>query len=377
MAKKSLPLRSEGAARFRLRRHHLLDDTAADPVTICRDVCGVQAQVASAAYLQLWVRNHALTRGEIEHALWSARTLVKTSLMRQTLHLIPSDELPLYISALRVCRVEDALRVMARFGITREEGESLTPVIVEALADGPRGRSQIAAAIRPKASKRVRAWMDHVWSHVRLAVAEGLICYGSGENKETNFIRVDHWLPKLKMKLMPAAEAQSVLLQKYLRAYGPATLRDFAHWSGIPMRELKLLDPMCDGKIIEMDEDEKRLIVREDAATVSAKSPARTKSKQTIRLLPSFDVFLLGHREKDHLIPEKHYKRVYHNQWWISPVVLRDGEAAGVWSYKVRKNKLEVSVESFGGYPKIERKQIEREAESLGRYFECELMLSF
>ena len=89
--------RIDPIATFRLRRHHLLDEPRQnqDAITICRDMCGVQAQVMSAAYLQLWTRNHALRRAGIEEALWKSRTLVKTSLMRQTLHIIPTDEFPL------------------------------------------------------------------------------------------------------------------------------------------------------------------------------------------------------------------------------------------------------------------------------------------
>src|SRR5437660_442360 len=144
MPKTPLSIPAGAIARFRLRRHHLLDETPADAVTICRDMCGVQAQVMSAACLQLWTRNHAITRGGIENALWKTRTLVKTSLMRQTLHLIPADEFPLYIAALRQCRLADALRVMARFGIAREEGEAIIPLIIKALSSGPLGRPQIA-----------------------------------------------------------------------------------------------------------------------------------------------------------------------------------------------------------------------------------------
>src|SRR5712691_4879996 len=101
MSKTPAQIRTEAIARFRLRRHHLLDERPDDAVTICRDMCGVQAQVMSAAYLQLWTRNHAITRAEIESALWKSRTLIKTSLMRQTLHLIPADEFTLYIAAQR------------------------------------------------------------------------------------------------------------------------------------------------------------------------------------------------------------------------------------------------------------------------------------
>src|SRR5215470_5320190 len=80
---------AEEVQAFRLRRHHLLDQVAADPVTICGDICGVQAQVMSAAQLQFWARNHAITPAMVNEALWQRRSLVKTSLMRQTLHLIP------------------------------------------------------------------------------------------------------------------------------------------------------------------------------------------------------------------------------------------------------------------------------------------------
>src|ERR1044071_2467929 len=89
----AIPFSSEQIHAFRLRRHHLLDRSSKDLVTICRDVCGVQAQITSAAQLQLWARNHAITTAIVNDVLWQKRSLVKTSLMRQTLHLVPADEL--------------------------------------------------------------------------------------------------------------------------------------------------------------------------------------------------------------------------------------------------------------------------------------------
>ncbi len=328
----------------------------------------------SAAYLQLWARNHALRRGQIEDALWKKRTLVKTSLMRQTLHFIPTDEFPLYISALRASRRAGVLRVMARCGISEEEADAMTPVILRTLADGPCGRAEIVAALRPKANKAVRFWIENSWGLVRLPVADGLICYGNGENNEANFIRVDHWLPKLKMKLMPAYEAQSTLLRKYLRAYGPATLADFSHWAGIPIAEVKALGPHADSEIVEISSGKQPLLMaREDVGELGK---AATQSS-SIRLLPNFDVYLLAHREKDHLLSDQHYKRVYRNQGWISPVVLIDGAIAGVWGYESRGKKFEVKIEPFAKLSKAERSGIEHEAEELGRFYGSEVQVRF
>jgi hypothetical protein len=376
MPKTPSPPRIQEIARFRLRGHHLLDDPSQkqDVVTICRDMCGVQAQVMSAAYLQLWTRNHAITRVEVESALWKTRTLVKTSLMRQTLHLVPTDEFLLYISALRPSRFAQAMRVMDRCGISREESEALIPRIMDILSAGPLSRPAIAAAIRPKASKRVRFWMENSWSLVRLPVAEGLVCYGKGEGNAIVFIRVDHWLPNLKPELMSATEAQGALLRNYLRAYGPATLTDFSHWAGIPMQEVKPLLPLLETELAEIPGEKKSsYLLREDVAVLNKSS----SGEASIRLLPIFDSYLLGHRDKDHLLSAQHYKRVYRNQGWISPVVLIDGAVAGVWSHKLQNKKLLVEVEPFGKLSRVERAGIEREAEHLARFFESGLVLEF
>ncbi len=369
-------IRSDKIASFRLRRHHLSDAAPEDqdPVTICRDMCGVQAQVMSAAYLQLWTRNHAITRAQIENALWETRTLVKTSLMRQTLHFIPTNEFPLYIAALRPSRLAQAMRVMQRCGITRDESAALIPLIMETLAAGPLSRPAIAAAIRPKASKRVRFWMENSWSLVRLPVAEGLVCYGRGEGNKIVFIRTDHWLPKLQLELMSATEAQCTLLRKYLRAYGPATLTDFSHWAGIPMQEVRPLRTLLEPELAEIPGDKKNcLLLREDVEALNRSAVPGG----SIRLLPLFDSYLLAHQEKDHLLSPKHYKRVYRNQGWISPVVLIDGVIAGVWSHKLQGKRLLVSIEPVRKLSKKERAGIEREAKHLALFFDSELDLQF
>jgi hypothetical protein len=294
--------------------------------------------------------------------------------MRQTLHLIPTDEFAIYVSALRPSRFAQAMRVMDRCGITREESEALIPKIMDILSAGPLRRTAIAAALRPQASKQVRFWMENSWSLVRLPVAEGLICYGRGEGNEIVFSRTDHWLPKLKFKLLSATEAQCALFRKYLRAYGPATLADFSHWAGIPMQEVRPIPALLEADLVEIPGDKKsRFLLREDAAALNKSA----EKESCIRLLPIFDSYLLAHREKDHLLSAQHYKRVYRNQGWISPVVLINGAIAGVWSHKLQGKKLLVEIESFGKLSKAERAGIEREAGHLAQFFDSSLNLKF
>jgi hypothetical protein len=122
---------------FRLTRHHLAESNQANLITVCQNVCGMQAQLLAAAEMQLWARQHDLTRADIQAALYKSHTLVKTSLMRQTLHLIPIADFSIYISALKRSRVEALRRIMSRFDIAPKEADAMTQVIIDALRAGP------------------------------------------------------------------------------------------------------------------------------------------------------------------------------------------------------------------------------------------------
>src|SRR5436309_6595107 len=88
----------------RLARHCLLDRAASGTEGLVRTVsavCGIQAQVMPAAELSVGIRVDGVTRGDVQAALWERRLLVKTYGIRGTIHLFPSDELPLWMAALR------------------------------------------------------------------------------------------------------------------------------------------------------------------------------------------------------------------------------------------------------------------------------------
>jgi len=321
----------------------------------------------SAAQLQLWARNHAITPAAVNDALWKKRSLVKTSLMRQTLHLVPTEDFPLYIAANRRTRVNSTFSIMARLKITRDEADALSELILDALKAGPLPRPAITAAVRPKVSKRVHAWMDKVFSIVRLPVFEGRVCYGPGEGNETTLVRTEQWLPP--QEPVEEVQAQAELLRRYLRAYGPATLKDFAHWSGISMAEVRALRPLVDAEVAEYDGV---LVLREDMKALQSAS----FSQSSVHLLPYFDVYLLAHRFKEHFLKPQFYKRVYRNQGWISPVVLIDGEIAGVWSYKLSPKAAEIEVELFARVGSRTRTQIKDRAAELADLFQCPLAFS-
>jgi hypothetical protein len=203
---------------------------------------------------------------------------------------------------------------------------------------------------------------------VRLPIAEGHICYGPGEGNQATFIRTDHWLPNLRP--MDEVKAQKELFRKYLRAYGPATLKDFVHWSGIATPEVRALRPLVDAELAEYNG---LLVLREDVKLLQADA----SGPNSVHLLPYFDVYLLAHRLKEHFLNAEFYKRVYRNQGWISPVVLINGQIAGVWTYKLSPGNIDIEIELFGRLARSVRGQIQERAKELADLFQRAPSLSF
>ncbi len=325
----------------------------------------------SCAELQFWARNHALTRAEITLALYDRRSLVKSHFMRQTLHVIPSADFSLFVSAMKPSLLKQVHRIAGKFGVTVDEFDALNSQIVELLRDGPLTQQDLRKRVVPRASKRMKAWMSRVWSILRTPIAEGLICYGPARGTEITYVRTTQWLPH-NPKVMDPVEARKSLLLRYLAAYGPATSRDFAKWSGIGMPEIKEAWGSIEENLAEVTVDGESVWLPRKSMKQLERANLR---ESVVRLLPAFDPFLLAHAAKDHLVERTHYKRVYRNQGWISPVILIDGRVAGIWSHARKGGKLSVEVTPFEKFPKKVRARIEEEAASLARFLDSSLAL--
>jgi len=353
-------------AAFRLQRHHLVDRKSFDIVTICSDVCGVQAQVMGAAHLAFCARADNLLPRNIHSALWEKRTLVKTSAMRQTLHLVPAAEYPTYVAALRQSRMRALMNIMARIDVGQKEVDGMTAVLMKILGDDPVPQRELAEQVKPRISTKLQTSMKLFWNNwpiFRPAIIEGLICYGPDQGRETTFVRAKSWLSKTRVP--EEREAKEFLLRHYLSAYGPATVRDFSRWSGMPMTEAKAIWDSIQEDFVEVSiEGAKAFILREDLRELEASE----LSEPMVRLLPSFDPYMLAHADKGHLVHEDYYKRVYRGQGWLSPVILLDGRVVGLWSREKQGKKCVVKTELFEKLSKKILASIDAELERVARF---------
>jgi hypothetical protein len=364
-------------AAFRLSRHHLDRRLTPSIEHITRDVCGVQAQVMSSAQLAIWARNPRLRPDDVSSALWTRRTIIKTSCMRQTLHLIPTEDFPLYVAALVRSRTAALRRVYARLKITPGEMRTMQQLVLDALSEGPTPQRTLVARAKLGASARMKQWLTLVSSPFRPSIVEGHVCYGPSRGAEVTLVRTDQWIGSLRAVSEDYAKRE--LVKRFLTAYGPATARDFVKWSGIPVAEAKPVWNSLGGELEEVivegasGASTSRWILTRDARALSS----ATLKDEVVRLLPAFDSFLLGHAVTDHMLDPRFYKRVYRNQGWLSPVVLSRGRIVGVWSLRNEARTQVVAIEPFGPLSRKVKAGIGEEVGALSEYLNAPCRVLF
>jgi hypothetical protein len=365
---RSTSFTADQVAAFRLARHDLSGSpqTAARRKTsladICGDVGGIQAQVMSAAELSLWTRRRTTKREDVRAALWERRELVKTTSMRRTLHLLPARDFQMYIAAMRDWSLGQTKNLLARIGASAAHVDTMIATVMEALADGPKTQQELLARAKTSASKGMRRWLQYAWSAMRPAIVDGLVVYGPSRGAAATFVRVDQWLPK--QKTMDPDAARVALATRYLRAFGPATYRDFSKWSGLPTSVTKqVFEALAESLAVVTVDGERSFLLKDDLAELADATLERSP-----KLLPSFDTFLLAHQTKDHLVEPRFYKRVYRNQGWLSPVVILGGRIVAVWFVEERAKSFTIDVQPFGTLDAKTRRGIAAEAGALANF---------
>ncbi|WP_225821734.1 winged helix DNA-binding domain-containing protein [Streptomyces naphthomycinicus] len=377
-------------AAWRLRRHHLVDPlTAPDPCAAVEGVasalCGVHAQVMSSAEQAVAARTRLPDAGAaVRAALWEDRRLVKTWAMRGTLHLLPAGELPWYVAALRH---DDRLlgeRLLAQQGITPRDVRLVLEALPEALGEEALTREELADRLGAVThDEGLRDKVRSGWGVLlKPAARRGLLCFGPQRGRNVTFRAPRYWLgapgappgapePSGAARSREDAEAAAPdralgrVLERYLRAYGPAAPDDFARWWGTGTPEVRAaLRALGEAVRATSIEGHRAWALREDLETLARPAPDGTP---VVRLLPGFDPYVVGlTRQLASLLPDPALRsKVSRTAGWISPVLVVDGMIGGVWTTRRLARRTEVEVEAFVPLRPGLRRRVAAEAEAL------------
>jgi uncharacterized protein YcaQ len=366
-----LEIDPESAALFTLERHHLLERAPRErALEVVDDILGLNAQGALNYQISLWNRVAGLDTGFVRHSLYEDRSLVRSWFMRDTVHIIPSKRFTLFRRALEPGLMTEWNRWTIKTG-RKEAPDSWEPLyrlVLDALDEQPLTMNQILAEIGWSGSEA----KSRLHRLVREMSLRGLVCNARSSgpwyhNTQHTFARVDRWLQEAAPDSISEEEVASSLARMYLKAYGPASVSDFAYWTGVRVKDAKpvfesISDSTTEVKIA--DQKGKLLILEEDLEAIADVS----EKPCWVRLLPEFDALIMGHRDKARFLDPDVKSNVFFPRADVAATIMVNGRVEGVWKIRKEKKIWRLKLSPFKDLNGEEKELLEKEVEGLREF---------
>ncbi|SFE19693.1 Winged helix DNA-binding domain-containing protein [Actinacidiphila alni] len=308
--------------RATLARQLLLDRGDVPALEAVAHLGGLQAQEPQEPFTGLWSRLHGFQPADLD-GLLTGRQVVRTHLMRRTVHLVTAAD------ALAWRSRHDAMLRQRVLGTYRRELAGLDLAALAAagravMADGePRSMAQLTAALADRWPGPPARALGELLVAALLPMAQvpprGLWRTKGGVR---NALLAD-WLGR-DIDPLPVGDDDAVgrtLVRRYLAAYGPAATADLRAWCGLAglPAAVRAVRPEL---VAFRDERGRELLDLPDAPRPDPDTPA------PVRFLPAFDNALLGYDDRARIVAPAHRPLSVSG----ARVVLTDGQVSATWT---------------------------------------------
>jgi hypothetical protein len=373
----SIEITPSEASYFNLTRHHLIERLPrGKALEAVGDILGLNAQGALNYQISLWNRVEGLDPSFLPGALQEDRSLVRSWFMRDTVHIVPTADLPVFRRGLEEGLMREWNRWTVRTG-RKESPESWVPLyprVLKALDGEALTMNQIVEKVGWEGEDA----KPNLVRLVREMSLRGLICNAAPigpwyHNSEHRFTRVDQWIPGVDLNAVSPADSIAELAMRYIRAYGPASVADFSYWTGARVTDTKPVFEGLSEHLTEVSLEGQRgsyYISSEDESALEAIQP-----EPFARLLPQFDALIMGHKDKSRFIDTADRGDIFLPRGGIAATVLVNGRVKGTWKInKVRKG-WELSLQPSQVLSSEEVEMIEGEIEQMREFTGFEILV--
>ena len=353
------------AHRLRLRAQGLGSQRGTDVAATVRRAGAIQAQDRLGELLGVGVRTTGLTATAVNRARLDERSVVRSWLMRGTLHLVPSSDLRWMLEVVGPAMDAKALKRRADLGISADDHARVLDFLPRKLeVNGPMTRAEIAAALQSEGLPCDGQATPHLLRSTSLL---GITCFGPERSGESTHVLVNDWLRPTEPPPNPGAE----LAKRYFSAYGPATPADFRWWSGLPGAAARSAVADISEDLVEVKVDGRSIWMLSEAA--SEVDEALAESRGRLRVLGPFDPYVLGYAKRDLEVPDPLLKRINAGGGMIRSCLLLDGRLVGTWARSRRAQSLKVEVTTLESLSDEATAQLQEEFEEVERFLETEI----
>jgi hypothetical protein len=335
------------------------------PEDVVAHVGALQGQDYLASLWAVGSRLPGCTQAHVEVAL-ERGALVRSWPLRGTLHLVAAQDLGWMLDLLGPRNLARAAGRLRQLELDPKTLDRAMGLLAKALRPGPRSRPALFQALeRGGVSTEGQRGYHLLW----VCAQRGLICGVGRLGKQDAFALAEAWLPKTKARGKEAALAE--LARRYFSGHGPATVADFAFWTGLPLGEARL----------GLDLARAGLQARDQAGQtywMGPKVPAEGRDWAGPRLAAGFDECLLGYQDRGDVLEKADAPKACPGGNGIFlPLLLRQGRVQGVWKRVLKAATVRVELLPFRALPKSEAGPLRAAAAAYAGFLGLELEPGF
>lgn len=328
-------------------RQMLIERRRAAPAAAIRRLTPLQGQDAPAPYVALAARLEGFTRDALESAIGSGRVL-KTTIMRLTLHIVAAADYPAYAQVTRQARLRTWRRSYPHLDEPRVTAE------LAAWLASPRTNDEIRERVRRYDGVGDDPWTAVIFARTLLPLVQLPPAGFWRDRSRASFVVDPRPLPE-------PARAAAVVLRRYLAAFGPASRRDLAAWSGVAQADFA--EGVARIRTVSYrDEQGAELLDLPGQPLPPAATPL------PVRLLARWDQALLAYADRERIIPLE----VQPLKLTLSgdQTVTLDGRVAASWKLERKRDAVQIAVVPHVEIRRSARAEIRAEAKRTARFCE-------
>jgi hypothetical protein len=346
--------------RATLARQMLLERASLPVVTAIERLAALQAQWAPSPYIALWSRLEHFKRESLWSAIEKKHAVVRARLMRGTLHLVSARDFYAYAVATQDLQRGAWNRLQVGQGM---DPKAVARLAVE-FAREPRAKEDVVEHLTERLGSFGGPYKWLIWrfvsAHADLVSAPPGGHWANG-GTDAPYVAARHWIAAGSRP--PEEDALRLLINRYLAAFGPASLADIAQFAGqVPARIRPVLERLAPSLRRFSDEQGHQLfdLPRAPRPNADVKAP--------VRFLPRYDELLIGYEHRDRVIAATHRPAVYSKNAIIEAVFLVDGLAAGTWSLETTRADAVLRIRPFRTLARGDRAAALTEGKKLARF---------
>jgi hypothetical protein len=328
-------------AHYRLLRQGIAAPKFEQPAQIIAWLGAMQAQDYAGTLWAIALRMQQPSQGAIELAI-ANRTIVRTWPMRGTLHFVAAADVRWMLKLMTPRIIAASSSRQRQLGLDQAIFMRSREVLGQALqGDNQLTRPEIYSLLEQANISAAGQRGIHIIG--RLA-QEGFLCFGVTKGKQPTFVLLDEWLPPATTKVLTYEESLAELAQRYFSSHGPATLQDLVWWSGLKVSEARAGLEMVKAEFTQItdagDGQTYYWLPPTSEKENESKNEKILKQVHDVHLLPGFDEYLLGYRDRQAALDPTHSQKVVPGgNGMFMPTIVSDGRIVGTWKRAITKSK--------------------------------------